>query len=101
MQETKDVVILVAKIGNGLGKALEDGKIGFEDMMAFAPIVAAVPAALAKCTDIPAELAAATDADKEELCTFFCNEFAIPQAKAELMVEKAVEIVVAIWKFIK
>ncbi len=101
MQETKDVVILIAKIGNGIGKALEDGKVGWEDLVSFAPVVGAFPAALAKCSDIPAELSAATDADREDLVNAFCTEFSIPQANAEVAVEKAMSVAVAIWNLIK
>lgn len=101
MQETKDVVVLIARVGNGIGKAIEDGKFGWEDLAAFGPAVAAVPAALAKCSDIPAELAAATDADREDLVNAFCTEFSIPQAAAEIAVEKSLAVAVAIWNMLK
>jgi hypothetical protein len=101
MTETKDVVILVAKIGNAIGKSLEDKKFDWEDLVAFGPVLAAFPAALAKCSDIPAELAAANDADREELANAFCTEFNIPQAAAEVAVEKAIQVAVAVWNLIK
>lgn len=101
MKETKDVAILVARLGNALSAAMKDGEFGIGDMMAFGPVAAAIPAAIAKCSDIPAEIANATDADKEDLLDSFCKEFSISSAAAEQMVEKTLEVVVAIWKFVR
>lgn len=99
MQETRDVVILVARIANGVAKSLPTWEAS--DILNFAPASAAFFPAIQKCTDIPAEFAAATDADRDELAKAFCAEFSIPQAAAELMVEKAIAVVVAIWNMIK
>jgi hypothetical protein len=101
MKETKDVVVLIAKIGNALGQSLEDKKFTWEDLVAFGPVLAAFPAALANISDLPAEFAAANDADREELANTFCTEFAITQAEAEVAVEKAIAVAVAVWNLIK
>lgn len=101
MTETKDVLILIARLGNAISKSMEDGQIGISDMMAFGPVAAAVPAAIAKCSDIPAEIKNATDADKEDLLDAFCKEFSISSAAAEAMVEKSLDVLVSIWKFLK
>lgn len=101
MQETKDVAILVAKIANGVSEAMKDGKIGIDDILAFGPAAAAFPAAISSCGDIVEEVKNATDADKDDLVNAFCTEFSISNAQAEAMVEKTLEILVAIWKFLK
>lgn len=99
MQETKDVVILVARVGNGIAKSMPKWEVS--DLVHFAPAAAAFLPAIAKCTDIPAEFANANDADREDLVNTFCTEFSIPQAEAELMVEKCIAVVVSIWNLIK
>ena len=101
MKETKDVVLLCARLGTAMSKAMEDGQFGISDMMAFGPVASAIPAAITKCSDIPAELAAATDADKEDLLDTFAKEFSISSAAAEQLVEKTLEVLVAVWKFLK
>lgn len=99
MQETKDVVILVARIANGVSKSLPTWDAG--DLLNFAPAAAAFFPAIQKCTDIPAEFANATDADREELVDTFCNEFKISSAAAEIMIEKVIAVIVSIWNIIK
>ncbi len=101
MKETKDLVILTARLGNGISLALKDGKFDVSDIAHFGPVAAAIPAALAGMTDIPAELTNALDADREELVDIFCTEFSISSEAAELMIEKSIALVVALWNLIK
>ncbi len=101
MQETKDVVILIAEIGNGIGKSLENKTWEAGDIMNFMPAATAFFPALANCTDIPSEIANSNDADREDLVNAFCAKFSITQAAAEVAVEKAIAVAVAVWNLIK
>jgi hypothetical protein len=101
MQETKDLLLLIAKIGNGISEARKDGKWDISDVMCFGPSLAAIPAAISGAGDIGAEWAASTDADREELVDFFSKEFSISNAAAEVAIEKALSVAVAIYNLIK
>ena len=101
MQETKDVVVLVARIGNGISKSLEDKTINIMDLPNFGPAAMAFPAAIANISNLPEEFKNGTDADREDLVDTFVKEFSISHAAAEIMVEKAIAVAVAIWNMIK
>ena len=98
IKETKDVVVLVARVANGVSKAMEDGKITLLDAVSFGPAAMAFLPAIAGCSAIPTEIMSATEADKEELLETFCAEFKISSAAAEAMVEQTLAVVVGFWK---
>lgn len=100
MKETRDIVILVARLGSGIGEAMKDGKVELSDLVHLGPVVAALPAAFSGLDQIVAEIKAATDADREDLNQAFCAEFSWPTAKAELMIEGAFDIIIALWKLL-
>ena len=99
MKETKDFVLFVAKLMNGIGEATKDGQVTVLDLPAFGPAVAAFPAAIAGSSNIGAELSAASDADLEDLAAMFAKEFDVPQDALENVVEKSIAVAVAVWKF--
>ena len=101
IKETKDLVILVARIATGVSKSLEDGKITIIDAAQFGPALMAFLPAIAGCSAIPSEIASATDADKEELLQAFVEEFKISSLAAQDMVDQAMTLLVAFWKMIK
>lgn len=100
MKETTDLVVLVARIGNGVAASLEDGKITLSDLTNIGPALAALPAAISGIGSIVIELKAATDADKEDLVNTFCAEFSISSAAAEALVEESIALIVGIWKLL-
>jgi hypothetical protein len=101
LKETTDLVILVARLANGVSKSLEDGKISMGDALNFVPALVAIPSAIANCSEIPTELMNATPEDKDELLDSFKREFSIDNASAEAMIEKVIEFIVAFWKLLK
>lgn len=100
MKETSELVVLVARIANGVASSMEDGKITIGDLTNLGPALAALPAAISGISDIVVELKAATDADKEDLVNTFCAEFSISSAAAEALVEESIALVVGIWKLL-
>jgi hypothetical protein len=100
LKETRDVVILVARLGTSIGEAMKDGKVELADLVHLGPVVAALPAAFSGLDQIVAEIKGATDADREELNQAFCAEFSWPTAKAELAVEGAFDIIISLWKLL-
>ena len=101
IKETKDVIVLVARVATGISKSLEDGKITLLDAVNFGPAAMSFLPAIANCSNIPAEIMSATEADKEELLETFCAEFKLSSAAAENMVEQTLAVVVGFWKLLK
>ena len=99
MKETKDFVLFAAKLMNGVGESLKDGEVTILDLPSFGSAIAAFPAAIAGSSGIAAELSGASDADLDDLAAAFAKEFNIPQDSAEQMVEKSIEVAIAVWKF--
>lgn len=100
-KETKEVIIFVADVLNGFGKAYADKSFSVTDLVHFGDAAMDFPVALAGISNLPAEIAAFNDADREDLLNSFCAKFSIPQASAEKMLESVLGIAVNIWNFIK
>ena len=99
MKETKEFVVFVAKALNGVGEAMKDGTLTIGDIPAFGEAAAAFPAAISGSSSIKDELISMSDEDLDDLNQTFQKEFDIPEDKAELMVEKVLEVSIAVWKF--
>jgi len=101
VQETRDLIVLVARIGNGISASLEDGKVTIEDALSFGPAISALPAAIVGIKDVIVEVHNATDEEKELLVDTFAAEFSISNAKAEEAIEHTLAVIVEFWKILK
>lgn len=102
MTETRDLVITIAEIGNGVGAALaDDGKITWTDFPKFMTALTTIPALISGITKIDDELANATDIEINALVEDFKAKFDLPQDDAEAKVEACIEAAIAMTKAIK
>lgn len=92
IKETKEAVGFIVAIANGVGKALQDGKINLADFGCFMDAFLKAPAAFSGASEIPAELADMDSAEREGLKQYIFEEFDIPQDKVEGIVEDALDI---------
>jgi hypothetical protein len=91
--EVLDVILLLAAIGNGVGKATEDGKITISDFVHLGPAALKLPAALTNIKDVDNQIGDATPEQVEAWKQAFISEFDIADDKAEAMVEDYLRIV--------
>jgi len=102
MPETRDLIITLAEIGNGVGASLaDDGKITWTDFPKFMTALTTVPALISGITKIDDELKAATEDDVKNLITDFMAKFDLPQDEAEAKVEACIDAAYALVKAIK
>lgn len=100
IQETKDLAKCGIELGEGFAVSLKDGKMSFSDLTNFFGAVYAAPAAISGISQVPAELKDLDEAEKAELVQFVCDEFSIPQADAEVKIEKGLKLGVAIAEYV-
>lgn len=97
MENLKKVVTIAAVLGNVSGAALQDGKIGIEDMAHIGQLVMIFPAfAGIEFAKIADEVKDFNMADAEELVKHFKEQFNIPQDNLEVTIEKVLDIVVRV-----
>ena len=101
IKETKEAVAAFIGIGNALGKALEDGKIGLTDAPHFIAAAMKIPAGISGWKSIPAELGDLDDTERTEILEFAKSEFDIPQDKIEAIVEDALALAQQNYQFIQ
>lgn len=90
MADTKaltKLVIFTSKLGNGIGKSLEDGKITFSDVMNFIDPLIALPAAFNDIEKIPEEFRDLDEAERQQLVEDVKSELDLADDKAEEFVE--------------
>lgn len=101
IQETKDVIIFGASLGNAIGESLEnDGKITLGEYTNFIPALLKVPAALTGITDVKAELLDLDETEKVELIEFVKSEFDIADDAAEEFVESTVTVALEFFNYV-
>lgn len=94
VQELKDLAGAVAKIGTGIGKVLEDGKVDWRDTVH-------VPAILSGIRELSEvsfqallpELKDMDDAEREDLAAHFRGAFELPNDSTEAVIEQGLELV--------
>lgn len=95
IQETKDLLIALAGIGNAIGTALaDDGKITLGDLPKLGPVVFKLPAAVGGIHKIGGELADLDAQERLELAEAFADELNLPQENAEALVEDLIALAV-------
>ena len=97
IEETKDVIVVLAKIANGVDKSLEDGEFTITDAFNFTGVVTKLPAALSGLKFVPAELGNLDDSEIAELVGLVKEELDIADdEKVKAIIDKALIIVLAI-----
>lgn len=100
INETKDVVVLLAKVANASVEALaDDGKITVADVFKFGGAATALFPALAGISQVPAELADLDPIEKDELIALVKEELNLEE-NVEQVVEKALTIAAEIKELI-
>ena len=99
-QNVKEVLTLLAGLYMGYEKANEDGKISWTDFTCFIGPLKSAFAALDDIKACVAEIKGLTNEDKEELCTWFENEFDIKSDDIEKKVEQGLDAVLVLAKFL-
>ena len=101
IQETKEMLDFIIAMGNGYGKAVEDGEWTASDLTHFMDALLKVPAALANMDLIPVELGDLEEAELQELKDHVVEEFDIPQDDVEEVIEMALGIGLDIYDLIQ
>lgn len=100
MKETRELIIFVFELLNGVGHSLDDGKIDVFDSGNFIAALGALPPALNDATLIPSELSDMSDAQKQELVDLAIERFDIPQDNVEMYIERALKIGIELASFV-
>ena len=101
IEQTKDLVLEAVALGNAIGGALEDKKIGFADIGAFIDPLTKLPAALAGISEVPAELADLDEDEKQELLEAVKDQFDLDDDKAEIAIEEGLALAAALHSYIQ
>jgi len=101
IQETKDVVKFVIRLGEAGAKSLEDGKFSVSDLSNFINAAGALPAAIGGIGSVPAELKDMDVDERAELLAYIKEEFDIAEENIEAVVEKALTAVIGLFDLIK
>ena len=87
-QQSQDWIVFIAKMMNGVGLALEDGKFKFlEDIGHFSGALFALVPAVEGSTQVPLELGELDAQDRGDIQARLEQEFTIPQERTEEFVE--------------
>lgn len=90
-KELSELIKLLAAIGNGAGKAAEDGKVSWSDALYFSEAVMAAPKAIIGIDQVLAELKDLDAAEKVQLGEQIKADFDLPQDQIESVVEKVLQ----------
>jgi len=103
MESVKKVLHFIITIGNAMGKSLVDGKLGSTDLVNFLPVVMEAPGAFSGLQNFGSDLKSITPEQRLELVQYVKDNFSIPEANIEAVIERAlsagVEIVAIIEAF--
>lgn len=89
IDEVKDVVRLGCSMGNAISKSLEDGQFNLGDLTNFIDPAMKIPAAVEGFDLVDDQLLDMDDQEQAELQTMVQEEFNIPSAKAEEIVDRS------------
>lgn len=92
VKELKDVVILTAKVVNGIQEALKDGKIGLSDANILFSLVPPTIAAIDGAGDIPAEIADFQAEEAVELIAAVSAELVVDNEKAKKIIAASLDL---------
>ncbi len=100
VSELKDLLAFVLALLAASFDALADGKIGISDALRFLSALRKIGPALKGLTEIRAELADLTEAEKQELVAYIAGEFNIENNTVEQYIEQALALVVSLLDFL-
>lgn len=101
MKETKDVVALAGQMVRSGFAIAADKKISMDDLPALFMVLQKIPAVIENAKDIPTELSAMSEADAAELVAFAITECALPEGKAQKIVNHSLKIAVEIYGIVQ
>lgn len=93
IENTKKVLHLAIAIVNTIDKAKADGKIDMADMGLLFTLIPAVQPGISGVSAFPKEMVDLSVAEVTELSAFIVTELSIDDAKAKLVIEKALKLV--------
>ena len=94
-KDTLEVLDTIVGLGNGVGKALEDGKISFTDAGFFFSPLLSLPKAIGGISNF--EL---LDEDMQEAKDYISNKFDIPQDDAEKKIKDGLDLLKQIYLYV-
>jgi hypothetical protein len=101
IEEVKQVLDL-ALAGVSVGaSAMKDGHLGVEDLGYLMQLVPVVGPAVAGASKVPAELADLSEEEAAEVVAYVMAKLAIDNAKAVLVIEKALKTAVSVYELAK
>ena len=100
IKETKEVVGFIISLGEGIALAIEDG-LGLDDIVHFMEALMRAPTAFAGMDLVPAELKDLSPEEAQELKDYIAEDFDIPNDKLEDTIERALQLAVDLYEFIK
>lgn len=96
MQEVKDILKFASELLKSGEAALEDGKVGLDDIMQLVGPFTALPAAISGASSAPAELAALDEAGRAELKAYVVEELDLKDDEVEKAYELCLKVVIDI-----
>ena len=97
-KDLRELVFFQAKLGNGIGFAVEDGKITFTDAFYFKDALGAAIPAFNGINNVKIEELKDPEA-RAELVELFTVEFDIPQEEVEPLIEEGLELAIRNYDF--
>lgn len=85
----KIIILFGLSIGQKISGALEDGKMGFGEVISFTPDIAKIPNIVEAVKKAPAEFLDLDEVEKVELVTMVQEEFDLDNDKVEEAIEES------------
>ena len=99
IDKIKQALGFAIKLGDNVHKALEDKKYSFPEIIGTALVVKDVIPIVKKAPELFKELGDLDTAEKHEIEDWVESEFDIPNDKVERRIEKAINLLLAIYDF--
>lgn len=99
-QETEDLLIFVAKLGNAIEGSLEDGVINFMDIDEIFSPAAAAKSAFEGSSQIPNEIGDLDSTEASNLVEVFAEELDLAHTQAEQLTTEGLAVATALIAYI-
>lgn len=99
-QETEDLLIFVAKLGNAIEGSLEDGVINFMDIDELFSPAAAAKSAFEGAAEIPKEIVDLDSTEAANLVEIFADELELQHTQAEQLTTEGLAVATALIAYI-
>ena len=101
IKETKEILDFVFALGNGVARAMEDGEIGFSDLMSFIEPMKKAGPALENAASALTELKNLDAAQLNELVEYSKNRLDLPNDQLEARIELALEAAARLYQVVQ